>query len=598
MPSQPYYPDDKLWFGTSGPQDAQVVIVGEAWGAEEDQAQKPFVGSSGVEFRRIIAEAGINAERILFTNVVALRPKNNEMWRLFHPKSAAPVRIGGLSPHKEVVEEVRRLYAQISQHPRRLVIAVGNYALWALSDVAGAALLRTSNNRKIPVEEQTWAPSGIGNWRGSMWYMLQDRMAPHPVYTKTRLLPIIHPAAILRDWSQRAVTVHDLKARVKMAVEENWRRNPQPVTLSPPTFSQCIARLQLWFNDLERGNYLRLAVDLETVRKRFISVCGMADSVNFAMAIPFLKRDLDNGGIESYWTVDEEAQIVYWLRKVLMHPKVLIDGQNFIYDTQFFQTEMAFTPRLDFDTMLAQNVLFPGTPKPLEYLSSLYCTYHWYWKEDHKDWNLVGNLQVLLDYNCIDVLRTWEIGGVQREVLKHSKMTEQMEFKMKTNALCLRMMNRGVLIARNKQSSMLMELQTALQEIYRDLLAIIPQDMVAPGHKTPWYKSPKQTAYLFYDRLGFRVVKHRKTKQPTTGKEALMQLEKWYPEFKGLFARLDKAGSVDNSVGVIQTPLEHNFRMRCSFNPGGTETHRLSSSENAFGRGTNLQNISKGEEDD
>jgi DNA polymerase I-like protein with 3'-5' exonuclease and polymerase domains len=113
-----------------------------------------------------------------------------------------------------------------------------------------------------------------------------------------------------------------------------------------------------------------------------------------------------------------------------------------------------------------------------------------------------------------------------------------------------------------------------------------------------WYRSAKQTAELFYDILGMQVVNNRKTGNRTVGKEALMVLERKYPEFTGLFRRLDYAGSVDNTVGVIQTPVEPDGRMRCSYNPGGTETHRLSSSENVWGRGTNLQNLTKGEEDD
>jgi DNA polymerase I-like protein with 3'-5' exonuclease and polymerase domains len=176
-----------------------------------------------------------------------------------------------------------------------------------------------------------------------------------------------------------------------------------------------------------------------------------------------------------------------------------------------------------------------------------------------------------------------------------------MHFKMRTNDLCLRMMNRGVLIDANRRGSMLFQLQAAQTAFYQELLQIIPQDMVQPMIKKTdkhWYRSSKQTAYLLYDLLGMKQINNRKTGNRTVGKQALMELERRYPEFTGLFRRLDYAGSVTNTAGVIQTALEPDGRMRCSYNPGGTETHRLSSSENVFGRGTNLQNITKGEEDD
>lgn len=47
----------------------------------------------------------------------------------------------------------------------------------------------------------------------------------------------------------------------------------------------------------------------------------------------------------------------------------------------------------------------------------------------------------------------------------------------------------------------------------------------------------------------------------------------------------------DKMLGVLRSPLDPDGRMRCSYNVVGTENGRWSSSENAFGRGTNLQNI-------
>lgn len=47
----------------------------------------------------------------------------------------------------------------------------------------------------------------------------------------------------------------------------------------------------------------------------------------------------------------------------------------------------------------------------------------------------------------------------------------------------------------------------------------------------------------------------------------------------------------DKMLAVLRTPLDSDGRMRCSYNVVGTENGRWSSSKNAFGRGTNLQNI-------
>lgn len=585
-----------LWFGTSGPHDAEIVIVGEAWGAEEAAASRPFVGASGVELNRMLSEAGIHRHHVLCTNVAATRPLNNEMWRLFHAKDSVTPTYGGLQPNQTVLSDVQRLYQQLRHHPRRLVIATGNYALWALTNCSGRTVLRSSNNRPIPKELQPFVPTGIMDWRGSMWYMIDDRFATQPQYTKTKVLPIIHPAAILRQWENRAVTLHDLRARIPMALKNDWRQNPEPVMWAPPTFDQAASRLRMWIAKANQAP-LRLATDIETRKKSFMTCVGFADSTNFAMSIPFVRK-ISAKVLDSYWSVEQETILVRLIQELLTHPNILIEGQNFIYDTQYFQHWMAITPKLDFDTMLAQNTLFPGTPKGLDYLSSLFCRYHWYWKEDGKDWDdITGTLEEHLTYNCWDCLRTFECATVQRDLIPRMEQTEQWKLKMRVNDLCLRMMNRGVLFDKSSAAAMRLKLMEAAQSLERELYAIVPQEAVQPGAKTPWFNSPQQTKWLFYEAYGFKVIKDRKTGQPTTGDEALNELKKHYPEFTGLFDRIGKLRSIGNTARVIQSKLDSDGRLRCSFNPGGTETHRLSSSLNAFGGGMNLQNLTKGEED-
>lgn len=592
-----------LWYGTSGPQDAEIVIVAESWGAEEQRQKLPLVGQSGVELNRMLGEAGIDRSKCFVTNMIADRPYGNETWRFFLPKEQKPTRIAGLAPSGFAQSEIRRLYAQIAAHPRKLIIALGNWALWALTqDCAGVSIIRESNQRRVPPELQTWVPTGIMDWRGSMIYaqplheLIKDEAQLNAI-AGTKLVPLIHPAAILRQWSLRTVTVHDLKARVPMALMDDWRRKGV-VTLSPPTFVQATAQLYMWLAQADSGRTIRLANDIETIRHQFISVMGFANSPYFAMCIPFIKRDNPDGSFESYWKPEEEAILIGLIRKVLTHKNIHIIGQNYIYDTQYIQHWLGVTPVCASDTMLNQNVLFPGTPKDLAYLSSLYCQYYWYWKEDNKDWDKLGDLQRLMDYNCIDNLNTWEVDDSQHQYAKHIGQEPQLAFKMQINAFCLRMMNRGVLIDKSLRGKLIFDLEAARGRLQQSITNIVPQSMVAPDAKTSWFNSAQQTRTLFYDIFGFKIVRNRKTGQPTVGKEALMQLEKWYPEFTGLFDRLDRLGSVDNSFGVVSTAAESDGRMRCSYNPGGTETHRLSSSQNVWRRGTNLQNLTKGEEDE
>lgn len=584
--------DDALWFGTSGPRDAQIVIVGEAWGYDESLAKLPFVGASGNELTRILADAGIDRKQVLLTNVCAARPPNNE----FHWWFDGEDDVRGLRPNKHVMSELSRLYKQLSFHDRTLIIAVGNYALWALSNCCGNAPVPGSNGKR--------APTGIMSWRGSMIHTEESVTGFPP----TPLLPIIHPAAILRQWDLRYITLHDLKARVPMALKKDWTNASPPVLLAPPTFDQCISRLDHWLRQLDAGVQLRLAGDIETYR-RLITCIGLADSPNFAMSIPFVKKTIraDGGvGLDSWWTPEQEAQITHRLIRVMCHKNVLLEGQNFLYDVQYFHEYYGVLPYADFDSMYAWHVCFPGTPKALDYLSSLFCRYHRYWKEDHKEWDLAhGDVGTLLRYNAEDCVRTYEVCTTERKLVVQFGLSEQWEWMRKKRDLALRMMVRGVRINEALRDRLGYELLNTQSELATDLFKIVPQKWAGdPGKKAVtkepvfWFSSPKQLKWVMGEFLGLPIPKSRKTQNESLGKEALNELREKYPIWRPLFNLLSDIRSVGVFIThFIRAPLDPDKRMRCSFNPAGTETFRWSSSKNAFGRGANLQNLSKGDED-
>lgn len=62
-------------FGRGRP-DAEVVVIGEAPGADEDAQGEPFVGRAGKLLDRMLAAAGL-ADRVFITNTVYWRPPGN-----------------------------------------------------------------------------------------------------------------------------------------------------------------------------------------------------------------------------------------------------------------------------------------------------------------------------------------------------------------------------------------------------------------------------------------------------------------------------------------------------------------------------------------
>lgn len=64
-------------FGSGSP-DAQILVIGEGPGENEDQTGIPFVGLSGKLLTKLFTEAGLSRETDLFiTNTVKCRPPGN-----------------------------------------------------------------------------------------------------------------------------------------------------------------------------------------------------------------------------------------------------------------------------------------------------------------------------------------------------------------------------------------------------------------------------------------------------------------------------------------------------------------------------------------
>ena len=63
-------------FGDGNP-NAQVMLIGEAPGADEDRMGKPFVGRSGQLLEKMLASVGLNRKDCYISNILPWRPPGN-----------------------------------------------------------------------------------------------------------------------------------------------------------------------------------------------------------------------------------------------------------------------------------------------------------------------------------------------------------------------------------------------------------------------------------------------------------------------------------------------------------------------------------------
>lgn len=333
-----------------GPVPAKIMILGEAPGLDEERAGIPFVGVSGQELNRMLGEAGISRSECFVTNVSNIRPPANQI-TAFIAQSKKEITY----EHREILgkwvlppifDGIRRVQTEIALVKPNVIVTLGNTALWAL----------TGN----------WS---VSKWRGSMLHCL----APH----HTQVVPTFHPAAILRQWSWRAPAVNDLKRAAKWR-DRQWTKPAWKFTIRP-TFDQVIVRLYQ-LRAIVNSGPLRISFDIET-RLGHISCAGLSWSYEEAMCIPLMIK----GTSRTYWSHEEESEIIHLLYQILTHENAQVVGQNIMYDSQYTWRHWCFVPRVVQDTMISQHAIFSDLPKGLGFLASMYCEYFKFWKDEGKN---------------------------------------------------------------------------------------------------------------------------------------------------------------------------------------------------------------------
>ena len=60
-----------------GPEDAEILFIGEGPGFHEDRQGRPFVGAAGKYLEELLATIGLSREQVYIANVVKCRPPGN-----------------------------------------------------------------------------------------------------------------------------------------------------------------------------------------------------------------------------------------------------------------------------------------------------------------------------------------------------------------------------------------------------------------------------------------------------------------------------------------------------------------------------------------
>lgn len=323
----------------------KIVILGEAWGEEEERLGLPFVGASGNELNRMLEEAGISRADCHLTNVFNLRPKpTNDIKNLGTAKQLShvpmPEMSKGIYLQDQFYPELKRLYQELEDIKPNLVIALGNTAIWALTGNYGIRTIRGT------VMESSIGVPGL------------------------KVLPTYHPAAVLRDWSMRPVVVADLMKAARQSKFPEVRRPARELWIEP-----TLRDIEFFYQTHVIGKSKKLSIDIETgLGYKSITCVGFAPSEKLALVIPFYDPRKPGG---SYWPTAHQEKLAWqWVAKLMQHvedPEIEILGQNFLFDINWLWTKASATPK-NFvrDTMLKAHAMNPELEKGLGFLGSVH----------------------------------------------------------------------------------------------------------------------------------------------------------------------------------------------------------------------------------
>ena len=556
-----YYPDK--YVPDEGPEDARILLVGEAPGEAEYEQLRPFIGPSGEILMQVLSRNGVSRGEVRLANLCHHRPFQNKFEGL----------IGKDILNNSIVE----LYKYILEKRPNVVVALGAYPLSYLT-----------------------GKKGIKKWRGSILSFIGDE--------NIKVIPTFHPSAVLRDRGLYPTFDLDIK-RIISDAQFPEKRLPVRQFITDPRGLD----LEEWTERLCNAEYL--ACDIETVKKsRHILCVGFSPAPEIGVCIVpshgegrrAIERILssDAAKIFQFGTYD-------WMQ--------LTDNSFTIRDPKAEQFERPYY----WDTLIAQHTQVSELPRSLEYLTSIYTREPYYKTEgrgtipdDAKGWSMKVEKQSLYVYNCRDVCTTMEIFLQQKkEILekdnnkefRRPNMVRIFDYEMSMLEVAHHISQAGLPIDKDRRALIEKILATkwAKKQFVLDRMTGFKTNVRSPMLKNILYDT---------DKLGLPTRRNRKG-GITTDEDAIVSLISYCKDRLDSVVKAQTKMDWQIKLAVCQTILEirgirqvlsnyilermrdgtyragNDGRIRSTYKVGGTETGRWSASKYVDGTGFNAQTL-------
>jgi uracil-DNA glycosylase family 4 len=354
------------YVGLRGNPSAKVWVLGEAPGAEEDQAGLPFVGYSGKLLDQMLSEAGFKEADVCFTNPFKTRPPENDIDRI----SELNIPLNLFTD--QFLEELR-IY--------RPAILIG-----CGKTVTRFLCPETKPKVKTKNDEDK---EGFGSWRGSL---LTSKLLDWPHY----VIPMYHPAFVLRNYAERETCVLILS---KGYEEYTYIQTHQCIRPLPSRSLLVNPDLETTLNYLEScvKQSEATSIDIELLRRKV------------PYTISFSRNPLSAISI-SFWNYGSDSLVKIWRKMDEIFQTKFQIGQNYTQFDAHWLRALGFrvNASLILDTLIRHHVLWPGLRHRLEFQTMQY-TREPFYKWEGKGWSPKDPIEQLMTYNAKDAAVTYEI---------------------------------------------------------------------------------------------------------------------------------------------------------------------------------------------
>lgn len=500
-----------------GPLDAKIMLLGEAPGQLEVVKGEPFVGPAGSQLDLMLSAAGLKRSRLYITNVSKeMVPSGDKKSDFFFSRGA---------PTTDFMNCIVDVVGEINRVKPNVVIPLGNYPLWALTQ-----------------------KTGISNWRGSI---LESTVVPG-----LKVIPTYHPAFYIHEGhfnsNKEALGIWDL-TKAKGEAEFPELRLPSARFITDPTSDEIERAVE----ELLQGDHITF--DTEWYGSENLAYIGFTNSPEWAICIP---------------ATSIQAYRAY---KALLGsdiPKVL---QNAAFDDLALHRQGIEVRGPIDDTMIAFHQCWGdlGEKKLSPTLSSVFTNWPFY--KDELEYVQKGDPRGQI-YNATDCVVTEESWAkIRDEEFDYTGGAAGYRISQGIAPIFRAASRRGVRCDLQKMESLARQHLTRADELERLLGETI-------GH-TLNCRSSKQIISLVFDDLGYgKTRKKRTSDQRILMDIAAAEQRETHKAVLTAIIRVRQDRNIVSRYLNAKNAVDRDGRIRTNWNLGGTRSGaRLSA--NIFGRG-------------